>query len=118
MDGARERVLLDAFGFGVSGLACVPGPGLPVRIQGEDSAGGCDGCDGLRLSGQAGCFLLVGLRVQVLDALEVVNPALPVHCEESVIAHADAGELGVLPDVEDGGRGQLVGPSVDVLVGS
>ena len=110
------RVLLDAFRINASGLACVPGPGLPVRIQGEDPAGG-GGCgDGLRLSGQAGRGMLVGLRV--LAVLEGVDLSLPVHRQQEVIVQADAGEPGVLAGVKDGGSCLSAVPGVYLLVGS
>ena len=122
LDDARARILLDSFWFGFSDLACVPGPGLPVRVHDEDPAGGGGSGDGLRLSGQPGRGLFGGFRVRVLAAglagLEDVDPTLSVHGQEPVIAHADAGELGVPAGVEDCGCGLLAGPGVDPLVES
>ena len=116
LDDAYARVLLDAFGLGSSSVARVPGPGLPVGIQGEDPAAGGDGEDGLRLPGQAGCSLLRGFRV--LAGLVGVDLSLPVHCQEPITMHADAGELGAPAGGEDRGCGLLAVPCVDVQVGS
>ena len=116
------RVLLDAFGLGSSGVARVPGPGLPVRVHDEGTAGGCDGEDGLCLSGQSGRGRLGEFRVQVLAAclagLECMDPTLSVHCQETLAVHADARELGVRAGVESYGFSLLPGPGVDVLVGA
>ena len=74
------------------------------------------------LPGQAGRGLFGEFRGLVLAAglagLVGVDLSLPVHRQEPVIVRADAGELGVPVGVEDGGRGLLAGPGVDLLVGS
>ena len=116
LDNAHARVLLDAHGLGVSGVARIPGPCPPVRVHDEDPAAGGDGEDGLRLSGQADCFLLFWLRV--LAVLEGVDLSLPVHGQEQVVVQADAGEPGILACVENRGCVFLAVPGVDVLVGS
>ena len=120
LDGAHAGLLFDACGFGFSGVVLVPGPGLPVCVQGEDPTGGGCGEDGLRLPRQLGCGLLDGLLVRILAAslavLEGVDPALPVHGQEPVIIHADAGEPAALAGVEDHGCRLLAVPGVDVLV--
>ena len=119
---AHAWFLPDACGLDVAGVACVPGPGLPVGVQGEDPAAGGDGGGGLYLSGQAGLGLLQEFRVQVL-AVGIIGPvdvdsSLPVHCQEPVIVHADAGEPGILVGVDNRGCCLSAGPCVDVLVGS
>ena len=118
LDDAHARVLLDAFGLGVSS-GRIPCPGLSVRVQDESLAGGGGG-DGLCLSGQAECGLLCRFCVLVagLAGLIGVDLSLLVHCEQEVVVDADAGELGVPAGVEDGGRWLSAGPGVDVLVGS
>ena len=64
--------------------------------------------------------VLSGFHVQAvgLASLEIVDTALLVHGQQPVAACADAGEPDVPISVEDGGRGLLAGPGVDVLVGS
>ena len=64
--------------------------------------------------------MLSGFHVPAvgLAGLEIVDTALPVHGQQPVVACADAGEPDVPISVEDGGRGLLAGPGVDVLVGS
>ena len=108
MDDAHARILLDAFWFGFSNLACVPDPGLPVCVHDEGPAGGGGSEDGLRMSGQPGRDLFGGFRVRVLAVglagLEGVDLSLPVHRQEPVVVDADAGELGVPAGVEDGRR--------------
>ena len=122
LDGARSRLLLDACGFDIAGISCVPRPGLPVRVHDEDSTVGGHGEDGLRLPGQADCFLLFWLRARVLSVflagLEGVDLALLVYCQQPVIVDADAGEPGVAAGVEGGGCDLPVVPGVDPLVGS
>ena len=70
------------------------------------------------LPGQAGRGLLGEFRGLVLAGLVGVDLSLPVHGQQLVIVHADAGEPGVPVGVEDGGCGLLAGPGVDLLVGS
>ena len=122
LDDARARFLFDGFWFGFSGVVRLPGPGLPVCVHDEDSAAGCDGEDGLRLPGQADGFLCCGFRVRVLAVglycLIGVNLSRPVHGQEQVAVHADAGEPGILSGAEERGYELLAGPGVDVLVGS
>ena len=101
MEGAHARVLLNACGLGLPGLACVPGPGLPVSVHDENPAAGGEGKDGLRLSGQAVCFLFFEPQARVLAVLEGVDLALPVHRPQQVIVDADAGEPGVPAGVEN-----------------
>ena len=64
--------------------------------------------------------MLSGFHVPAvgLAGLEIVDTALLVHGQQPVAACADAGEPDVPISVEDGGRGLLAGPGVDVLVGS
>ena len=122
LENANARVLPDAFGLGFPGVARLPGPGLPFRVQGEDPAVGGYCGDGLRLPGQAGRSLFGGFRVQVLATCQTgsegVDLSLPVHGQQPVIVGADAGELAVADGVEDDGRRLLAGPGVYVLVGS
>ncbi len=119
LDDTDLCVLLDACGLDVAGLARVPGPGLPVRVQGEGPAAGGGGGDGLRLSGQAGRGLLQEFRVRVLTVFPAglvgVDLSLPVHRQQKVAVHADAGEPGVLVGIEDGGCRLSVVPGVDPL---
>ena len=122
LDDTDLCVLPDACGLDVAGLARVPGPGLPVRVQGEGPAAGGGGGDGPRLSGQAGRGLLQEFRVRVLTVFPAglvgVDLSLPVHRQQKVAVHADAGEPGVLVGIEDGGCRLSVVPGVDPLVGS
>ena len=120
LDDTHARVLLDACGLGFPGVAHLPGPGLPVRVHDERLAGGGDGGDGLRLSGQAGCGLLQAFRVQALAVgiagLIGVDLSLPVHRQEPIVVHADAGEPGILAGVEERRCCLSAGPSVYPLV--
>ena len=120
LDDAHIRLLLDAFGFGFPGVVYVPGPGLSVRVYDESLAGGDHSGGGLCFPGQAGCGLLYKFRILAvgLAGLIGVDLTLPVHCQEPIAMHADAGELGVPVCIEDGWRRLLAGPDVDALVGS
>ena len=120
LDDTRARVLFKICGLGFSGVAHLPGPGLPVRVHDERLAGGGRSEDGLRLSGQAGCGLLYKFRVLTvgLAGPESVDLSLLVHGQEPVIVHADAREPSASDGIEDGGRCLSAGPGVNVLVGS
>ena len=116
LDDAHARVLLDAFWFGFPGVDRLQGPGLSVRVHDEGLDAGGDGGDGLRLPGQAERGPLSGFRI--LAGLVAVDSALPVHGQQQVSVHADAGEPDILSGVEERRRGLLVVPGVYVLVGS
>ena len=122
LDDANFEFCFDAYWLGFPSVARLPGPGLSIRVHDEILAAGGGGEDGMRLPGQICCGLFNGLydwalRVG-LAGLEGVDPALLVHGQEPVIVRADAGELGVLINVEDRGRCLSAGPGVDPLVGS
>ena len=72
------------------------------------------------LPGQADGFLYCGLRILAVGLidLEDVDLSLPVHGQEPIIVHADAGEPGVLSGVQERGYELLAVPNVDPLVGS
>ena len=84
MGDAHALVLPDAFGLDVGGPACVPGPGLPVRVQGEGPAGGGDGQCRLGLLGQNGRGLFCQFFVLTvgLVGLEGVDLSLPVYRQQ------------------------------------
>ena len=105
LENAHARVLPDAFGFDVAGVARIPGPGLPVRVQGEGPAagGGREYC--LSLTGQVDCGVFFGFHVRTvgLAGLVGVDLSLPVHRQQPAAVDADTGEPGVLAGIKNRG---------------
>ena len=93
---------------------------MPVCVHDEGPVTG--GGDDYRLCfpWQADCGLLRKFHVLTvgLTGLEDVDTALLIYGQQLIASCADACEPDVPVSVEDGGRGLLAGPDVDLLVGS